>query len=69
MTDQQKREILLNMIRQYEYEQFDTQLRAELFTNMGEPDRAKQFEDNYVKVSKAVAFLKDRLTEFPEPTV
>lgn len=68
MEDQQKRQRIQDMIRQYEYEKFDADLRIGTYKAMGRTDGMEYLEKQSTEAGKALTHLAKELAKYPEQT-
>ena len=68
MEEQQKRQRIKDMVRQYEYEKFDAELRLGVHTAMGRKDGLDHLKTQSAEADKALAYLAEELAKYPEST-
>jgi hypothetical protein len=66
MEEQQKRQRIKDMIRQYEYEKFDADLRLGVQSAMGRTHDIEYLQKQSDEANKALAYLAEELAKYPE---
>ena len=66
MEEQQKRQRIKDMIRQYEYEKFDADLRLGTYQAMGRTEGLEYLEKQSEEAEKALVYLNEELSKYPE---
>ena len=66
MEEQQKRQRIKDMIRQYEYEKFDADLRLGVQSAMGRTQDTEYLQKQSDESKKALAYLAKELAKYPE---
>ena len=68
MEEQQKRQRIKDMIRQYEYEKFDADLRLGTYKAMGRTEGLDYLVTQSAEAGKALTHLAKELAKYPEET-
>jgi hypothetical protein len=68
MEEQQKIQRIKDMVRQYEYEKFDAELRLGVYSAMGREDNLEYLTKQASEADKALAYLAEELAKYPEST-
>jgi hypothetical protein len=68
MEEQQKRQRIKDMIRQYEYEKFDAELRLGVYSAMGRTQDTEYLQKQSDEAEKALVYLEEELAKYPEST-
>lgn len=66
MEEQQKRQRIKDMIRQYEYEKFDADLRLGVYGAMGRTQDTEYLKKQSDEAKKALTYLEKELAKYPE---
>lgn len=68
MENQQKINRIKDMIRQYEYEKFDADLRLGVYSAMGKTQDTEHLKKQSDEAKKALTYLEKELAKYPEIT-